>query len=150
VVPLLNGLTTGAWNHLLNFFCPVMKLARKDRVGAQLRRVYDTPATPYARVLASAHVSATTKAALRAQRSQLNPFALNRHNRQPNESHLRHRAAQIGPPRPPPSPPGRRADEDNNNALDSVRTSAKTHRHTVTPRVSQPGVPASRPGNTCF
>ena len=46
VVPLLNGLTTGPWNHLLNFFCPVMKLARKERVGTRLRRVYDEPATP--------------------------------------------------------------------------------------------------------
>jgi hypothetical protein len=78
VVPLLNGLTTGAWNHLLNFFCPVMKLARKERIGTHLRRVYDKPATPYARVLACAHVSVETKAALRTKRAQLNPFALNR------------------------------------------------------------------------
>ena len=78
VVPLLNGLTTGAWNHLLNYFCPVMKLARKERIGARLRRVYNQPATPYARVLASAHVSVKTKTALRLKRAALNPFALNR------------------------------------------------------------------------
>jgi hypothetical protein len=77
VVPLLNTLTT-AWGHLLNYFCPVMKLQRKERDGARVRRVYDTPATPYARLLAHPTLPAKAKAALRAQRAKLNPFALNR------------------------------------------------------------------------
>ncbi len=78
VVARLNTLTTGAWGQLLNYFCPVMKLQRKERDGARVRRVYDTPATPYARLLTHPAVAAKTKAALRAQRAQLNPFALNR------------------------------------------------------------------------
>jgi hypothetical protein len=78
VVPLLNHLTTGAWSQLLNYFCPAMKLQSKVRDGARVRRVYDTPATPYARILAQSQVSAATKATLRTQRAQLNPFALNR------------------------------------------------------------------------
>jgi len=78
VAPLLNQLTTGAWGQLLNYYCPVMKLQRKERVGSRLRRVYDIPATPYARVLAHAQVPAKVKAALRAQRAKLNPFALQR------------------------------------------------------------------------
>lgn len=78
VVPLLNQLTKGVWSQLLNYFCPAMKLQRKERVGAQLRRIYDTPATPYARVLAHAAVPEQKKAALRGQRAKLNPFVLNR------------------------------------------------------------------------
>jgi hypothetical protein len=78
VVPLLNRLTTGAWGQLLNYFCPVMKLASKERVGSQLRRVYDQPATPYARVLACSHVNTAIKTALQEQRARLNPFVLHR------------------------------------------------------------------------
>ena len=55
-----------------------MKLERKEREGGRVRRVYDEPATPYVRVLASAGVSRAQKATLRAQRAQLNPFALHR------------------------------------------------------------------------
>ena len=78
VAPLLNALTTGAWGQLLNYFCPVMKLQCKERDGPRVRRVYDTPATPYARLLAHAQVAVEKKAALRTQRAALNPFALNR------------------------------------------------------------------------
>lgn len=78
VVPLLNHLTTGAWSQLLNYFCPAMKLQSKIRDGSRLRRIYDTPATPYARILAQPQVSASQKTALRKHRAQLNPFALNR------------------------------------------------------------------------
>jgi hypothetical protein len=78
VVELLNRLTTGVWGQLLNHFCPVMKLVRKERDGARVRRIYDEPATPYARVLSSPHVIAPKKAALRRERAGLNPFVLNR------------------------------------------------------------------------
>ncbi len=78
VVELINRLTTGAWSQLLNYFCPVMKLERKEREGGRERRYYDRPATPYARVLASDTVTEEKKAALRTQRARLNPFALNR------------------------------------------------------------------------
>ena len=48
-----------------NFFIPVMKLKEKTRVGSKVKRVYDKPQTPYARVLSSPHVSAEDKAQLR-------------------------------------------------------------------------------------
>ena len=54
-----------------------MKLKRKARVAeGPLRRIYESPQTPLSRVLASPQVSAATKAALRAERQGLNPFAL--------------------------------------------------------------------------
>jgi hypothetical protein len=78
VVPLLNHLTTGAWGQLLNLFVPTLKLVCKERNGSRVRRVYDTPTTPYARVLASPAVPDDKKAALRALRAKLNPFSLQR------------------------------------------------------------------------
>jgi len=48
-----------------NFFLPVMKLKEKVQQGSRKKRVYDDPQTPYARVLASAHVSDADKAQLR-------------------------------------------------------------------------------------
>lgn len=59
-----------------NFFMPVMKCIEKVRHGSRVTRRYDTPATPYQRVLASVHVSATEKARLQAIYPTLNPVAI--------------------------------------------------------------------------
>jgi hypothetical protein len=61
---------------LHNLFLPSVKLQRKDRVGARLRRYYDTPQTPLERVRACAHVDATKVAALTQQRDRIDPFVL--------------------------------------------------------------------------
>ena len=62
----------------LNFFIPVMKLKEKVRQGSKVKRVYDHPQTPYARVLASPQVSAKVKAQLRATYQHLNVVDLKR------------------------------------------------------------------------
>jgi hypothetical protein len=49
----------------VNFFLPMMKLEHKSRVGSKVKRVYDEPRTPYARVLESPYVSEAHKAQLR-------------------------------------------------------------------------------------
>ena len=49
----------------VNFFLPVMKLEEKVRVGSKVKRIYDDPQTPYARVLASDHIPEEDKAELR-------------------------------------------------------------------------------------
>jgi len=49
----------------VNFFLPVMKLEEKVRQGSKVKRIYDKPQTPYARVLASPDVSEEHKAELR-------------------------------------------------------------------------------------
>jgi len=49
----------------INFFLPVMKLEKKSRVGSKIKRIYDEPRTPYARVLESPQVSEERKALLR-------------------------------------------------------------------------------------
>jgi len=67
---LLNTLYTRL--HLyVNFFLPVMKLEEKVRIGSRVKRVYDDPLTPYARLLANHHVSDENKAELREAYSYL-------------------------------------------------------------------------------
>jgi hypothetical protein len=61
-----------------NFFMPSAKLISKTRDGAKVTKHYDTPMTPYRRVLASEHVSEQAKAALTKQFETLNPADLQR------------------------------------------------------------------------
>jgi hypothetical protein len=62
----------------VNFFLPVMKLEEKIRMGSKVKRVYDDPLTPYARVLASEHVSEEDKAELQDAYDYLNLIDLRR------------------------------------------------------------------------
>jgi hypothetical protein len=61
-----------------NFFIPVMKLKEKVRTGSKVKRVYDDPQTPYARVLASSDVSEEHKDELRAAYAMLDLVDLRR------------------------------------------------------------------------
>ncbi len=61
---------------LHNLFRSSVKLQRKERLGARLRRYYDAPQTPLDRVRACPHADPLKVAALVRQRSTLDPFAL--------------------------------------------------------------------------
>lgn len=61
---------------LQNLFLPSVKLIRKERVGARVRRRYDAPVTPLDRVRACPAADATQVAALTRLQAQLDPFAL--------------------------------------------------------------------------
>jgi hypothetical protein len=61
-----------------NFFMPSVKLISKERDGAKVRKRYDTPTTPYDRVLASPDVPDAAKARLTRRYEKLNPAALKR------------------------------------------------------------------------
>ena len=61
-----------------NLFLPSVKLLRKERVGARVRRRYDAPRTPLERVLACPEIDARVAGELRRQRDRLDPFALAR------------------------------------------------------------------------
>jgi hypothetical protein len=76
VVPLLNDLYRTEWRQFQNFFCPSFKLESKERTGGQVKKKYDKPQTPYARVLASEKIKEAAKEKLRAEFAQLNPFQL--------------------------------------------------------------------------
>ena len=59
-----------------NLFQPSMKLLRKSRHGSRLRRHYDRPQTPFARVLACAEADPIKVAALKRVLARTDPFAL--------------------------------------------------------------------------
>ena len=61
-----------------NLFMPSAKLISKTREGARVIKRYDVPMTPYARVLASEHVSEAAKRRLTARYERANPVALKR------------------------------------------------------------------------
>lgn len=61
-----------------NFLLPVMKLVRKVRVGGHVKRVYDTPKTPYQRLLESGQIDEQTANELRRIYLSLNPGEIKR------------------------------------------------------------------------
>ena len=60
----------------VNFFQPSFKLASKQRDGAQVRKRYHPPLTPYQRLLASAQIDEAVKRHLREQFAALDPVEL--------------------------------------------------------------------------
>ena len=73
----LNELYTALREHT-NFFMPSAKLLSKTRDGAKVTKHYDTPRTPYARVLASERVTEAAKRRLTRRYDTLNPVKLKR------------------------------------------------------------------------
>ncbi len=61
---------------LLNFFYPSTKLIAKHRKDATIHKTYDTPQTPFSRVLASHFVSLTSKEQLSALKAGYDPVVL--------------------------------------------------------------------------
>ncbi len=76
VVPLMNKLYTSQWRLYHNFFCPSVKLISKKLIGAKTIKCYDSPKTPYQRVLESKKVLPSVKRKLKEQFKGLNPFKL--------------------------------------------------------------------------
>jgi hypothetical protein len=86
----------------VNFFQPQMKLVEKTRRGAKVSRRYDTPRTPYRRLLASQWVPAEAKEDLTRIYEGLNPVALKQEITALQERLLR--LARRRKPAPHPNP----------------------------------------------
>jgi hypothetical protein len=76
-VDLLNRLYH-AYSLYHNYFLPVVKLQEKKRIGSRVQRIFDAPATPFARLLASPDVSEADKRKLRATYAKLDVVQLKR------------------------------------------------------------------------
>ncbi len=76
IVALLNDLYTNEWRLLLNLFFPSVKLIAKHRLKSKTIKKYDSPKTPFQRLLASRALSQTKKQELRQLSDSLNPFTL--------------------------------------------------------------------------
>lgn len=74
-----------------NYFLPTMKLVSKERTGSRVKKLYDKPATPYKRVLASPDVQQSDKKRIRKIYSTLNPAQLKR-----NITSLQEKLLRIG------------------------------------------------------
>ncbi len=62
----------------VNFFQPVRKLIKKERIGSKITKRYDEAKTPYRRVLASPDIKEDIKVKLREKYGMLNPAELKR------------------------------------------------------------------------
>jgi hypothetical protein len=76
LVALLNAMYKSEWRLFHNFFCPSMKLLDKKRIGTTVKKKFDSPKTPYQRVLESNQIDKSIKESLRKQFQELNPFKL--------------------------------------------------------------------------
>lgn len=64
------------WNQLQNFFIPVFKLYSKDRIGGKIKKVYDTPQTPYQRLIRGGYLGNDQVVSLKRRMESLNPVQL--------------------------------------------------------------------------
>lgn len=78
VVSLINDLYSKEHSWLMNFFVPQKKLIEKIRIGPKTIKRYDSPKTPYQRLLEGNFLSEVQKEKLRILFVQLNPFQLNK------------------------------------------------------------------------
>lgn len=62
----------------LNFFCPSMKLVDKQRNGAKVSKKYDTPQTPFARLIGYDVLTEKREQTMKAAYQKLNPAELMR------------------------------------------------------------------------
>ena len=62
----------------VNFFQPVRKLIKKERIGSKVIKRYDEAKTPYRRVLASPDIENEIKVKLKKEYAMLNPAELKR------------------------------------------------------------------------
>lgn len=78
LVELINNLYANEWSLYQNHFCPTFKLLEKKRIASKYKKKYESPQTPYQRLLDSTHVAPQKKSELRACHETLNPFILKR------------------------------------------------------------------------
>lgn len=64
------------WNPLLNFFIPVFKLYSKERIGGKIKKVYDTPQSPYQRLMSGGYIEEIQAYNLKKRMETLNPVEL--------------------------------------------------------------------------
>ena len=83
LVEMINSLYAKQWSRLQNHFCPTLKLLEKKRINSKYYKKYESPRTPYQRLIESPDISEESKGTLRKQHQSLDPFKLKRQiNRQ--------------------------------------------------------------------
>lgn len=78
LVELINRLYANQWSLYQNHFCPTLKLLEKKRINSKYYKKYETPQTPYQRLMLSSHIPNDNKKALNNLHQTLDPFVLKR------------------------------------------------------------------------
>jgi len=78
LVPIINDLYLNEWSLFNNYFCPTLKLKEKQRINSRYIKKYESPQTPYQRLLDSKDVAAEAKITLERIYNSINPFKLKR------------------------------------------------------------------------
>jgi hypothetical protein len=78
LVALMNDLYKHEWSQYQNHFCPTMKLIEKKKINSRYYKRYDTPKTPYQRLMESENIPQEKKDELTKEHVALNPFKLKR------------------------------------------------------------------------
>ncbi len=76
LVELINNLYTNEWSQYQNHFCPTLKLIEKKRINSKYKKKYESPKTPYQRLMTSNQITEQKKKQLQACHLKLNPFIL--------------------------------------------------------------------------
>jgi len=76
LIPLMNEIYKAYWNPLQNYFTPVLKLKSKERIGGRVKKIYDTPKTPYKRLLENTYVQESEKSKMKDAYHTKNPIYL--------------------------------------------------------------------------
>ena len=76
ILLLMNEIYQAYWNPLWNYFTPMMKLVKKERIKSKIKKTYDTPKTPYQRLLETDRLSIQEKRKLKEAYQAKNPFFL--------------------------------------------------------------------------
>lgn len=76
LVVLMNEIYEKYANPLANFFIPCVRLTEKTRIGGRIQKKYDSPKTPYQRLLDCSDLTEEAKQRLRLKFQALNPFEL--------------------------------------------------------------------------
>lgn len=75
-VSQLNDLYLTEWRLYLNFFIPSFKLIDKKRDGSKIIKSFDSPKTPYQRLMESPHITSAKKKELYLVFRSLDPYSL--------------------------------------------------------------------------
>ncbi|MFH1334871.1 MAG: hypothetical protein ABIH77_06250 [Pseudomonadota bacterium] len=78
LVKLINDLYCHEWRLYQNHFMPTLKCIKKEKINSKYRKQYDTPKTPYERVLSCETIEEEVKQQLTKEHQELNPFQLKR------------------------------------------------------------------------
>lgn len=76
ILMVMNEVYQAYWNPLWNYFTPMMKLVKKERVKSKIKKTYDDPKTPYQRLLETDRLTTQQKRKLKGIYASKNPFFL--------------------------------------------------------------------------